>query len=188
MRVDKIMKLLGGICLMVVMIAFLSCNKSVQRAEAWRDYYKDSVFIDVPGNSINEMLVNGVTVPLGKGNVCLMKTRYLSGDTLCLGVTCGADVRVSENVYEYMLWVTHDENLKLKTDSEYELRLIKPENYYMVLRKDFPVRENCQRVNGAVSGIGKVALSYLFYYIVSIAFSIRCMVSSLPIISMTSNI
>lgn len=142
------------ICFWAV-IAMASCNNSDKRAAGWRDFYKDSVFIQIPGKNVHEIFELHVSIPLGDGNRRLMRTRYMSGDTLCLGVPCGADVRVSENIYEYMTWVTRRDNEKLKTGTDYEIRLNLLDSSYVVLRKDFPEYYWYQKISGPVIGVGE---------------------------------
>ena len=142
------------ICFWAV-IAMASCNNLDKRAAGWRDFYKDSVFIQIPGKNVHEIFELHVSIPLGDGNRRLMRTRYMSGDTLCLGVPCGADVRVSENIYEYMTWITRRDNEKLKTGTDYEIRLYLPDSSYIVVRKELP--EDCwlQKISGPVMGVGE---------------------------------
>lgn len=122
----------------VIMIVLFSCRlQNGQKVVDWAERYKDSAFIDMGSDDLEAQFLEG-NVDMGlysRAAVRILKTPRVQGDTLYLPIKSGAEVKVSENVYRYIVDVMRSGNRLLQTDTSYGIRMALPDSTYFVTRK-----------------------------------------------------
>lgn len=126
-----------GIIFFMTVVLFSCRSQSGREVVDWAERYRDSVFIDLGNGDLEVRFLEGkVDGSLySRAAVRVLKTPRIQGDTLYLPIKNGAEVKVSENVYRYIVDVVRSGNRLLQTDTSYGIRMALPDSTYFVTRK-----------------------------------------------------
>lgn len=126
-----------GIIFFMTVVLFSCRLQSGREVVDWAERYRDSVFIDLGNGDLEVRFLEGkVDGSLySRAAVRVLKTPRIQGDTLYLPIKNGAEVKVSENVYRYIVDVVRSGNRLLQTDTSYGIRMALPDSTYFVTRK-----------------------------------------------------
>lgn len=127
-----------GIIILLFVCGLFSCKPQTKAThENWAEFYKDSTFLEVEGNLLEDWSQTDRRI-YGQAHARMSRCMYIQHDTLSWDIKNGAEIRISENIYDYLTTIWHLDNLKLKTDTVYEIRKNTQAGGYFVTRKDLP--------------------------------------------------
>ena len=129
------------ICFISTIFCLCSCRlKTEESVGRWTEIYRDSVFLGIEGEDLDVLFMEAKVSNrvYSRAVERLNKGLHIQGDTLYLDVRNGAEVKVSENIYDYVARMIMHGNRKLKTDTLYEIRQYPATKSYLVIRKDAP--------------------------------------------------
>lgn len=126
-----------GIIFFMTVVLFSCRSQCGREVVDWAERYRDSVFIDLGNGDLEVRFLEGkVDGSLySRAAARVLKTPRIQGDTLYLPIKNGAEVKVSENVYRYIVDVVRSGNRLLRTDTSYGIRMALPDSTYFVTRK-----------------------------------------------------
>ncbi len=126
-----------GIIFFMTVVLFSCQSQSGREVVDWAERYRDSVFIDLGNGDLEVRFLEGkVDGSLySRAAARVLKTPRIQGDTLYLPIKNGAEVKVSENVYRYIVDVVRSGNRLLQTDTSYGIRMALLDSTYFVTRK-----------------------------------------------------
>lgn len=136
--ITRIMKRTIGNMLVGVVIVLFACGSQEGKGGVdWAERYRDSVFIDLGNGDLEVQFLEGMVDGslYFRAAARVLKTPRIQGDTLYLPIKNGAEVKVSENVYRYLVDVMRRQNGLLRTDTSYEIRMSLRDSTYFVTRK-----------------------------------------------------
>ncbi len=126
-----------GIIFFMTVVLFSCRLQSGWEVVDWAERYRDSVFIDLENGDLEVRFLEGKVDGrvYSRAAARVLKTPRIQGDTLYLPIKNGAEVKVSENVYRYIVDVVRSGNRLLQTDTSYGIRMALPDSTYFVTRK-----------------------------------------------------
>ena len=135
----KTRNIILGICLLG-MLGFISCEsgkvKNTNTTKAFgslAEFYQDSVYLSFEGNLHEPEVIWGhqdIYVPAYER---MRRHLHFEGDTLNWDFKSAEEIKVSENIYEYVIWFWSYDNNLLRTGN-YTL-FIDEDGYYMLKSK-----------------------------------------------------
>lgn len=117
---------------------FACKSKTEKMNENLTEFFRDSVFLNIEGGNLDNLFMEGRV----NHKIYYQAVRRLNrgvsvqGDTLYWSIKNGAEVKVSENIYDYITFVWKLGNKNLRTDKNYEIRKGIEDGVYFVTRKD----------------------------------------------------
>lgn len=127
--------LLGIVC----MIFMFGCKCSSDGTSIAKQY-KDSVYLEIKGNDLNALFMEGKVDPQIYYPAVNRIRRFMmvKNDTICINLTNGAEVNISENIFDYYYSGIIQDNRRLINDTNYEIRKDTIDGGYNIVRKDLP--------------------------------------------------
>lgn len=126
-----------------IALCLAACRQSVsQKGEASVDaaeLYKDSVFLEIKGDNLDALFFEGRVDPRIYYPAVLRIQRFttVEGDTLRINLNSGAEVKISENIFDYYRSGIVQQNRHLQTDDRYEIRADTINGGYCIAPKDW---------------------------------------------------
>lgn len=102
------------------------------------EFYKDSVFLEIKGGDLNALFFEGKVDPKIYYPAIRRIRRYMSleNDTIRINLKSGAEIKISENIFDYLRSGIMQDNRRVLTDTNYEVRINTLDGGYNVCRKD----------------------------------------------------
>lgn len=131
-------------CAIMVISCLSACKekpsgKGVSRLNA-TELYKDSVFLEIKGGDLNALFFESKVDPKIYYPAVNRIRRYMSleNDSIRINLKSGAEIKISENIFDYLRSGIMQDNRRVLTDTNYEVRINTLDGGYNVCRKDMP--------------------------------------------------
>lgn len=124
------------ICLfLLVLISCLSKKDETPETARLQDVsYQDSVYLEFEGNLYEPLIIRShmdIYIPAYNR---LMRHVYIKNNRLVTDLKSGEEIRISENIFEYLIDAINDGNEKLSQSTEYAIYQNKFDGFYIVMK------------------------------------------------------
>lgn len=109
--------------IIVIIVFFIpilfSCKTSIKETDInWEEIYKDSVFLNIEGGDLEQLFIEAKVNHAVYYQAVKRMEKGLSvkDDTLYLKIRNGAEIKISENIYDYVSFMIRLENRKRKNE------------------------------------------------------------------------
>ena len=117
----------------------MQAKRFTERGGYAAELYKDSVFLEIKGDNLDALFFEGRVDPRIYYPAVLRIQRFttVEGDTLRINLNSGAEVKISENIFDYYRSGIVQQNRHLQTDDRYEIRADTINGGYCIAPKDW---------------------------------------------------
>lgn len=121
----------------IFLVGVFSCTSGGKKTN-WTEIYQDSAFLNIEGGRLENLFIEAKVDRSVYYRALQRMNRGLSiqNDTFCWNIENGAEVKISENIYDYITLQWRLDNEKLKSDTIYEIRISAEDSIYFVAPKN----------------------------------------------------